>query len=216
MGKLVEVGYNVQSANFDLNGLRFQMQRRDVNADAVTQCLNDFDVGKYRIQNFFEEIFSDVDILNVDFARKKFAADVLAAEVFKEHGQILVENGSNELGHSDFGSAYEDYKLLQLDSHSHQLILTHIVRELERETSASIYICPGYIYTHTHTCAVSFASTAAFRSASQEAPVTRCHGGGEGGVGGLVGVDQCMVSSLVMNWRDIGWAGSRKFGISNS
>jgi hypothetical protein len=103
MWKYMEVGYNVQSADFDLNGLRFQMQRGDVNADAVTQRLNDFDVGKYRIQNFFEEILSNVDILNVNFARKKFATDILAAEVFKEHGQILVENGSNELGHSDFG-----------------------------------------------------------------------------------------------------------------
>lgn len=93
-------GYYVQSADFDLDWLRFEMQRRYVNANTITERLNNFDVGKYRVQNFLEEILSNVDILNIDFARKKFAAHVFAAEVFKEHREILVEYRCNELGHS--------------------------------------------------------------------------------------------------------------------
>lgn len=90
----------MQSADFDLDRLRFEMQRRYVNTNTVTERLNNFDVGKYRIQNLLEEILSNVHILNIDFARKKFAAHVFAAEVFKEHREILVEDRCDELGHS--------------------------------------------------------------------------------------------------------------------
>ncbi len=75
----------MKSADSDLNRLRFEMQSRDVNTNAVTKRLNNFNIRKNGIQNLFEKFFSDIDVLNINFASEKFAVHVLAAEVFKQH-----------------------------------------------------------------------------------------------------------------------------------
>ncbi len=75
-----------------------------MNADAITECLNNFDIGKHGVQNFLEKVFSDIDVLDVYLARKEFAADVLATEVLKQHREVLVEDGRNKLGHLDAGN----------------------------------------------------------------------------------------------------------------